>query len=108
MILANGTIVNIGPSWVHTILPNGRDVHAHPDADSARMARRLGYGRDVAALTRDHDALHAMLTAWLGMPFSYSLMLAAGCDVCPAMAALEEEAVLAVQEFKARWDRRKS
>lgn len=107
MILGNGTDILIGPDWVVTTLPNGMLVHARPNDDSPRMARRLGYGTDVAAMTRDHDPLHSALSDWLGMPFSYSLMQAAGCDVCPALAALEENAVLAVQELKTRWDRRK-
>ena len=88
------------------VLSNGTEVFAGPEDRSPEMARRLGYGSDVDAMTRDHDPLHARLTDWLGMPFSYSLMEAAGCDVDPKLAILEEAAVLAVQEFKARWDRR--
>ncbi len=107
MILANGTRFTVGADWVRTVLPTGAEVHACPEKDSARMARLLGYGTDIAAMTRDHDPLHSMLTDWLGMPWSYSLMQASGADVCPQLASLEETAVLAVQEFKARWDRRR-
>ena len=106
MILANGTRITIGPSWAVVTLPGGQQVHAHPNAQSAEMALRLGYGADVAAMTRDHDPLHAMLTDWLGLPYSLSLARAAGIEVSPRLALLEERAVLAVQEFKARWDRR--
>lgn len=104
--LANGTRINVGPSWVHTILPGGAEVHAHPSAESREMAIRLGYGEDVAALTREHDVLHSSLCDLLGLPYSLSLAQAAGLTVSPRLALLEERAVLAVQEFKARWDRR--
>ena len=107
MILANGTRITIGPDWVRTVLPTGAEVHASYDPDSPRMARRLGYGDDWEAMTREHDPLHSRLCDFLGMPFSYSLMQAAGADVCPQLAALEEDAVLAVQEFHARWERRR-
>lgn len=99
MRLANGTRILVGDGWAVTTLPNGREVHAHPNADSPRMARELGYGDDVAAMTREHDPLHAWLTDQLGMPHSVSLMGAAGCEVDAELATLEEEAVLAVQRF---------
>lgn len=63
------------------------------------MARLLGYGTDVAALTRDHDLLHSLVADWLGQPHSYALALAAGLDACPQLAALEEDAVLALQRY---------
>lgn len=107
MRLANGTRISVGPDWVHTILPGGQEVHAHPNAESPEMAIRLGYGGDVAALTREHDVLHSALCDLLGLPFSLSLAAAAGLAVSPRLALLEERAVLAAQEFKARWDRRR-
>lgn len=105
--LPNGTRFIVGHDWCRTILPTGAEVMACGNADSPRMARRLGYGADVAALTREHDPLHNTIAAMLGMPWYYSLMQASGADVCPHLAALEEQAVLCVQEFKARWDRRR-
>lgn len=102
-ILSNGTKVRTDADWCLTILPGGIEVHAHPGAESAEMAERLGYGDDVSAMTREHDALHATLTDFLGMPHSFSLMQAAGEDVDATIAALEEAAVLAVQELRQRW-----
>ncbi|MFL6864048.1 MAG: hypothetical protein ACJ8DZ_13725 [Allosphingosinicella sp.] len=97
--LPNGTRVVVGPSWAVVTLPDGREVHAHPGPGSADMARRLGYGDDVAAMTRDHDPLHARLTALLGMPRSLSLSVAAGGNEPGDLVALEEEAVLAAQRL---------
>lgn len=107
MRLANGTIITIGANWAHTVLPNGLEVHAHPDECSLREARRLGYGDDVDALTRDHDPLHSMICDMLGMPYSYSLMEKAGGVIDnQSIPWVEEDAVLAVQRLKAKWDRR--
>ena len=68
----------------------------------ADTAQRLGYGDDVEAMNRDHDPLHRALCAWLGVP-SLAMRMAAGLDLTEAeaaLAALEEDAVLAVQRFK--------
>lgn len=96
-----GTKQTIGPSWVVTRLPGGAEIHAHPDGtpEQAATAHALGYGADVAALTRDHDVLHAALAAWLGLPASYALRQTAGGDVSADLAAAEEAAVLALQRF---------
>lgn len=98
--LSNGTKISIGPKWAITRLPNGAEVHAHPREDQADTAMELGYGTDIEAMTRDHDPLHSRLMDFLKAPYSYSLMLAAGCDVDPRIAALEEAAVMAVQKLK--------
>lgn len=98
--LRNGTRIVIGPSWTVVTLPDGREVHAHPNPDSPRMALALGFGGDVAALTRDHDPTHARLTDWLGLPYSLSLMAAAGGRAIDELTGLEEEAVLAVQRYR--------
>jgi hypothetical protein len=97
--LSNGTRIDTGPDWACVTLPNGREIHARPNDESAGMASRLGYGRDVAAMTREHDPLHARLTDMLGLPYSVSLMTAAGCLPESELAGLEEDAVLAVQIF---------
>lgn len=97
--LSNGTRIKVGPSWVVITLPNGREVHAHPDDESHHMALLLGYGDDVAAMTRDHDPLHARLTAMLGLPYSLSLMTAAGCEVPEDLTFAEESLVLSAQRF---------
>lgn len=101
---SNGTHVEIGPSWVVTTLSTGETIHAHPQdtADQRETAQRLGYGDDVAALTRDHDPLHAWLCAALGLSTSYALSQAAGLPADPVLAGLEEKAVLAVQAFMRR------
>lgn len=98
--LSNGTLITVGPSWAVVTLPTGEEVHAHPSPASPAMAERLGYGDDVAAMTRDHDPLHARLTDWLGLPHSFSLRFAAGVDPDSELAGAEEDAVLAVQRFR--------
>lgn len=92
----------IGPSWVVTTLPGGYTVHAHPQntPQQARTALDLGYGHDTVAMTLDHDTLHAWLAHTLGQPHSESLMSAARDYhgvIDYDLAALEEEAVLALQ-----------
>lgn len=73
-------------------------IRARANEDSAAAAERLGYGSDVAALTRDHDLTHARLCAAFGLP-SHSLRLAAGLDHDPALALLEEDAACTVQRW---------
>jgi hypothetical protein len=103
--LRNKTQIRIGDSWVVTRLPNGREVHAHPDGESLRMAKELGYGEDVAALTRDHDLLHSIICDTLGLPYSPALMKQAGeKGIDPLLVGLEEAAILAVQKFKRAWE----
>lgn len=82
------------------ILPCGLVVEGRPhDTDAYRAtAKEIGYGDDVLALCRDHDALHVALAAWLGLE-SFAIRSAAGLDVDAEIAAAEEAAVLATQKF---------
>lgn len=89
--LPNGVDVHIGPYWCITHLPNGKIVHAHPTGKANFKA--LGYDSEEQ-LTREHDLLHSKLMAWLGAPYSYSLMQAAGCEVDSNIAAYEEDVIL--------------
>lgn len=95
------TSVVIGPSWVVTILPSGKEVHAHPTADQLPIAESLGYGTDLPAMTQDHDPLHTYLCGWLGLGPSFSLRQTAGelPEGLQSLAWLEEEAVMAIQKF---------
>ncbi len=97
--LSNGTEVAVGSNWARTTLPCGTTVYAEPNADSPRMAALLGYGADVDAMTREHDLLHSRLMDWLGQPYSHGLRAAVGLEHNPTVAALEEDAVLAVQRL---------
>lgn len=98
--LSNGTLLVQGPDFCVTTLPNGAKVHAHINLDTLAMAQELGFGNNAAALTREHDSLHSRLMDWLGQPYSYSLMRAAGYeDIDWGIASLEEEAVLAIQKL---------
>jgi hypothetical protein len=88
------------------VLPCGLIVESTPhDTDAYRAtAEALGYGQGPEATLRcaqDHDALHALLMAFLGIE-SFSLRQAAGQDVDASLAADEESAVLAVQKFAVR------
>lgn len=98
---SNGTRVVVGSQWAVTTLPTGAEIQAHPQGsvEQAATAERLGYGDDVAAMTRDHDPLHVWLCDALGLPTSFALSEAAGQPIDAAVAALEERAVLAVQAF---------
>lgn len=95
-------IVRILPGHTEVTLPSGTVVTGYPQGSEhqAEVAQRLGYP-DALQMVLDHDPLHARLCDWLGLPASYSLRLAAG--ELPAeqvhLAAIEEEAVIAVQRF---------
>jgi hypothetical protein len=98
----NGTRTRVFETWAENdLLGQTVSAVARHDAEQAAMARRLGYGEDVDAMTRDHDLLHALLADMLGLPCSLSLKLAAGLANADdrQLADIEEAAVLAVQEF---------
>ena len=99
----NGTVVRIFETWAETVLPGGQVVYATPQhtPEQAETARDLGYGDDVDAMTRDHDALHSALCDWLGLPASFSMMDAAGLlhEADRPKAWAEESAVLALQKL---------
>ena len=93
------TSCKIHQDLVETTLPGGEVVMAAPQRtyEQRLTANRLGYGEDVEAMTRDHDPMHAWLCDALGLPHSTALMQTAGHNVDPTLAAIEEQAVLAVQ-----------
>ena len=89
------------------VLPCGLVVEGRPhDTEAYRAtAAALGYGEGPDAALRccqDHDALHARLTAFLGIPESFSLRQAAGLPVDAELAAIEEGAVMALQRLMIR------
>lgn len=86
-------------TWVETDIPGLPTLHAVPRSDQIDTARRLGYGNDIDALTRDHDTTHAAMCDWLGLPASFSLTMAAGGEVDADLAEAEEAAVMALQRF---------
>jgi hypothetical protein len=99
--LRNGTLVEVLPTGSRITLPNGGVVDGAPhDTDEYRAtAQRLGYGDDTLALCHDHDPLHAVVCAWLGLPDSFALRCAAGLEKESELSATEECAVLALQKF---------
>lgn len=97
-----GTTVDLRHWGSVTTLPDGRTIQAapQPGEDYAATARRLGYGGDVLAMCHDHDALHAALAEFLGLPVSPVLSTVAGAPMGDAVQhGLEEDAVLAVQRL---------
>lgn len=89
------------------VLPCGLVVEGRPhDTNAYRAtAASLGYGEGPEAALRmaqHHDALHAALCAWLGISESFSLRQAAGLPVDPELAAIEENAVMALQRLMVR------
>lgn len=96
--LSDGTRVSAAGDRALVVLPCGAEVHAAPNPDSPAIAQRLGYGEDVAAMTRDHDPLHAVLMDWIGRP-SHSLRVAAGLPHDEELARIEEAAVMELQRL---------
>lgn len=106
MRLRNGTVIEADPAGSCIWLPCGAMIAGRPqDTDEYRAtAARLGYGADTLAMCREHDPLHVLLCDWLSLPTSYAMLDAAGL-LDPAdreLAAIEEEAVIAVQRLMRR------
>lgn len=101
------TRVSVHEYGTTIVLPCGLVVEGRPqDTDAYRStAAALGYGEGPEAALRmaqHHDALHALLTAWLGIPVSFALRQAAELPVDAELAEIEEAAVLAVQKLMIR------
>lgn len=92
----NGTIIILENGGSRVILPDGHEVFGRPQGtpEQAQTALDLGYGEDVLAMVREHDPLHALLTDWLGLPYSFSL-----AEPYHWLAPYEEAAVIATQRF---------
>jgi hypothetical protein len=86
---------------VRTTLPDGAVVWSAPvdDAESKARAERLGYGEDLWAMCRDHDAVHAAVAHMLGRRDSYALRRAAQGLPIDDLAGAEEDAVMALQRL---------
>lgn len=89
------------------VLPCGLVVEGRPQnsVSYAETARDVGYGDGPDAALRmcqDHDALHALVCGWLGIPESYSLRMTVGAEADLELAAIEEAAVMALQKLMMR------
>lgn len=120
--LPNGTLITVldtAPApgracGAVIVLPTGERIEGEPQGDFDPAGRpiydpaqiatavELGYGADVLAMTRDHDAMHALLSDWLGLPASLALEVAAGRRSDDDLSRLEEAAVLAVMAYMRR------
>lgn len=98
-LFTNGTSVLLGGDHVITVLSTGERIPAYPNSDSAAMAETLGYGDDVAAMTRHHDPLHTYLANLVHGGESHALRHVAGAQENGPLVWLEEQAVLALQAY---------
>jgi hypothetical protein len=100
----NGLIIDTADGICRVTLPTGETVTAVPQRTQAQAATAqcLGYGDDVEAMTEDHDATHCLLADFLSLPTSHALRAAAGLDHDEGLAAIEEQAVMAVQRLMRR------
>lgn len=90
-----------GTAWIVTKLPNGTEVHAHPNHSSEdyATAEKLGYP-NVDAMTLEHDPMHSIINEILFRSPSPVLIGVAGGGNPPSeVAAAEEDVVLAVQKL---------
>ena len=96
-------LIKISDDGTEITLPTGHVVVGSPrDTDSYRQtAIYLGYDSDTLAMCKDHDPLHVLLSQWLGIETSFSLLRASGLldDGDSWKADLEEQAVMAVQRY---------
>jgi hypothetical protein len=93
-----------------TRFPGLPPVDACPhDTDEYRArAASLGYGADLARMSRDHEATHSLLARWFELPWCPVLRgiaegrheaFVAGDEPIPELAGAVEAAVLAVQRY---------
>lgn len=96
-----GTVFEVWPDSVRTILPDGYTVPAAPEdtPEYRATAERLGYGTDTLAMSRDHEALHNWLCHALGLQYSPTMARVAHGLGGSDLTALEEDIVLAIQRF---------
>lgn len=97
-----GASVELHPNGMTvTTYQTGERVPAVPQHDETYRARAvsLGYGDDVAAMSRDHEIGHHLLAHWLGLLHSPTLRGVSLRDHWVHWQA-EEAAVLAVQSMR--------
>lgn len=82
-----------------TRYPHG-EVQAAPRDDDGYMATavELGYGKDTARMSREHELTHNLLAHWLGLAASPTLFAIAAHRAAEHWSA-EEDAVKAIQRF---------
>ena len=103
------SVIAIAPECVTTTLHGGAVVHAEPHdtPEYAETAARLGYGADVARMNRDHELMHSLIAAWLGLPES-PVMRAVADGTWQhdpgGLLALEEEACCIMQRLAMAWN----
>jgi len=97
--------VHVSPGYTETVYHDGSRVCAAPELNETYFAKaeRYGYGRDVAALSREHEILHTFLAEKLGYGSSPTLWAVAHNHeggVAPVWEMEEEETmVLAFQVY---------
>ncbi|MFW6079074.1 MAG: hypothetical protein ACODAE_05595 [Gemmatimonadota bacterium] len=92
-----------GGTYTETVFPDGTKCCALPEGtpEQAETAEELGYGDDVHAMCREHEALHTLLALARGLPHSPTLWdVAHGPpDPAPDHHYEEEADVLALQRL---------
>jgi hypothetical protein len=98
-------VVHTEHAYAETLFPDGTRVPAvpHTTKQYRQTAERLGYGDDVAALSREHEFIHSFLCQRQGLPYSPTLWAVAhnhgkGC-ISLAKQRMEESVVLAFQRY---------
>jgi hypothetical protein len=102
IVVLGWTVVELwGHDFTRTILPDGVEVPAAPqdNADYRSRAHALGYGQDSAAMSREHELGHVLLSYILGLPESPALRSAANNAGPSDLTGMEEDAVMALQRF---------
>ena len=95
--------VNSSPGYTETVFHDGTRVVAMPEASPAygANAAKLGYGEDIAALSREHEILHTFLAEKLrdgASPTLWAVAHGQQGNVAPVWEQeIEEAMVLAFQ-----------
>lgn len=92
--------------YTETMYADGTCVPAVPQetAEYRQTAEQLGYGGDVAALSREHEVCHTLLSQWIGLSQSPTLWdVAHGTVTRWHIYWAEEDAVLNFQRMLNGW-----
>lgn len=92
------TVVTIGDGETVTHFADGLTLSASHEEQSGQRETADRLGIPVQQMNAEHDLVHSMLAAWLGLPHSPTLHGVATKNYFPAHT-VEEQAVLGIQAF---------
>jgi hypothetical protein len=100
--LRNGSTIEIGDAFSRVTFADGAEITGAPQGTEAQEQQARELGISVAQMVAEHDPLHEVLAAALGLPCSAALRAAVERSGWSDLTRAEEGAVLALQAYLAR------